>query len=83
MSSFSLVCPYLMDQPSFSRGVELGLLYGRMQQESEIADYFILDNQDQILLLASRLGWNVKEMWNWDAGWFFCHLARRQSDDSM
>ena len=55
-TAYDLVCPFLTDDPVFAYGVEFGLLYARVQSgEDEICDYFCRENQDRILLLASRL----------------------------
>jgi hypothetical protein len=79
MDTYTLVCPFLTDDPAFARGVEFGLLYARMQsgQEDEVQDYFQRENQEQILLLASRLRWQVVEMQPHCRCWFWCHLKRR------
>jgi len=81
MSHYSLICPFLTDNPQFAHGVEFGLLYARMQsQEERISDYFHKENQDQILLLASRQGWYVREMKSFDKSfdkyWFWCVLEK-------
>jgi hypothetical protein len=58
--------------------VEFGLLYSRMQEDSDsISDFFCRDNQDRILLLASRLGWTVREMEPWGRDWFWCEMEKR------
>ena len=46
------------------------MLFARMRRTRFIADYFLRESQDQILLLASRLGWQVVKMkpegdWLW------------------
>ena len=75
MSVYSMMCPFLTDDPQFALGVEFGLLYARMRGEEErISDFFSKENQDQILLLASRLGWHVREMKRGDEYWFWCVL---------
>jgi hypothetical protein len=77
MTTYGLVCPFLTDDPTFAYGVEFGLLFARMRGEEEyIADYFCLDNQDRILLLASRLGWTIRSMKLWDEGWFWCEMEK-------
>ena len=51
--AYGLVCPFLNDDPVYAYGVELGLLYARMNDsDGVIEDYFCRANQDQILLLA-------------------------------
>ncbi len=74
--NYSLVCPFLTDDPQFAYGVEFGLLYAAMRDADEVADYFCLANQDQILLLASRLRWHVVEMEPWGTDWFWVRLEK-------
>jgi hypothetical protein len=78
MPAYGLVCPFLTDDPMFAYGVEFGLLYARMRGGAEaiISDYFCRENQDRILLLASRLGWSVKQIKPWDKDWFWCALEK-------
>ncbi len=78
MPSFDLVCPFLDSSPRYAYGVEFGMLFARMCAEAEgrIAGYFCLANQDQILLLASRLGWSVDELRPWGKDWFWCRLDK-------
>ncbi len=80
MESHSLVVPFLTDDVQFALGVEFGMLYQRMRHGDEdvIEDCFLLENQDRILLLASRLGWHVSEIEGWGEGWFRCRLDRSQ-----
>jgi hypothetical protein len=42
----------------------------------EVGDYFCRSNQENILLLANRLGWNVIEFDPWGKDWFWCLLRR-------
>ena len=73
----TLICPFLNPDPVFAQGVEFGMLYARMRDSDEpVAEYFTRANQDQILLLASRLGWTVAEMKPWDKDWFFCRMEK-------
>ncbi len=79
MATFTLVCPFLTDDPVFAQGVEFGLLYARMRRgRKPIKDYFSRTNQEQILLLANRLGWAVREIEPWDNFWFWCVLEKRE-----
>jgi hypothetical protein len=77
-TTFDLVCPFLDHDPRFAYGVEFGMLFARMRDgdEGEIAGYYCMANQDQILLLASRLGWSVDELRPWGRDWFWCRLER-------
>jgi hypothetical protein len=81
MENHCLVVPFLTDDPAFAHGVEFGILYQRMQQGDEdvIEDCFLLDNQDRILVMASRLGWRAVEMEGWGEGWFRCRLENAPS----
>lgn len=75
---YSLVCPFLTDDPLYALGVEFGMLYARMSRMKmgTIKDYFLLDNQEQVLLLASRLGWSVVKMRVWRKSWVFITLRK-------
>ena len=80
--NYNLVCqfltPFLTDDPVFARGVEFGMLYARMKAETEITDYFTVDNQEQILLLANRLKWTVETMRDSAVpGWFFLRMEKK------
>lgn len=79
----NMVCPFLDRNPRFAYGVEFGLLYARMQLHSEIRDYFCLANQEQILLLVNRMGWQVLEMEDHDGEWFFCHISKKGEFSSV
>ncbi|HEV3118692.1 MAG TPA: hypothetical protein VGY58_16705 [Gemmataceae bacterium] len=71
-----LACPFLDESPTFAYGVEFGLLFARMRREKVIADYFLRRNQDQILLAASRLGWQVLRM-KPQGDWLWIKMKRR------
>jgi hypothetical protein len=76
-TNYTLVCPFLTDEPAFVHGVEFGMLYARMREGADsVSDYFTRDNQDRILLLASRLGWVVHHMKPWGKDWFWCELEK-------
>lgn len=75
MPSNTLVCPLLNDDPMSAYGVEFGRLCSRMRDsDGPVAEFFTRSNQDQILLLACRLGWSVREVKPWDKFWLRCHL---------
>jgi len=76
MASYTLVCPFLNDDPTYSLGVEFGMLYARMQAEDRVADYFSRKNQEQILLAANRLGWRVVEVRSQNKDWFWCEMEK-------
>ena len=79
MAAYTLVCPFLTDDPAFAHGVEFGLLHARMQrgEEDEIGDFFARANQDRVLLLVNRLGWHVHEIKAVDRFWFWCAMKKR------
>ncbi len=78
MTNYSIICPFLTDDPMFAFGVEFGLLFARMRSgEERIGGYFCRQNQDRILLLAGRLGWHVEQMQAWDKDWFWCALGKK------
>lgn len=78
MTSNTLVCPFLNADPVYAFGVEFGMLYVEMRAENPapIARYFTTENQDQILLAASRLGWTVEEIKPWGKDWFWCRMEK-------
>ena len=78
MAAATLLVPFLTDDPVYAYGVEFGMLYSRLRNEAEtvIADCFLTANQEQILLVANRLGWQLIEMKPWVKGWFWCRLER-------
>jgi len=79
MATYDLVCPFLTEDPVYALGVELGLLCAKMRGRCRrIRDYFSRQNQEQILLLANRLGWTVKRISAHDDYWFWCHLERQK-----
>ena len=77
MTNHSLVCPFLTEEPSFAYGVEFGMLRERMRRQKVIQDFFSIENQDRILLLASRTGWKVRKCKRHDKFWFWCELRKK------
>ncbi len=81
-TTHALVVPFLNEDPVYAFGVEFGQLYARMRSGEEvIEDYFTIQNQDQILLMASRLGWRVveceqRERKSWGRDWFWCKMEK-------
>ena len=61
MDAQETLCASLEDCAVYARGVEFGQLLARMQKGKPIADHFALQNREQILSAAKRLGWNVLE----------------------
>jgi len=58
--AWGMVCPFLDRSTAYAHGVEFGILYERMKNEDAIDDIFTIENQEQINLCASRLGWHVE-----------------------
>jgi hypothetical protein len=80
-ATYSLLCPFLDHDPRFAHGVEFGMLWADLTTgtEDRIASYFTTQNQDQILLAASRLGWAVVKMEPWELfpdHWFYLEMER-------
>ena len=61
MDTQERVCASLDGCTAYARGVEFGKLVARMQKGKPIADYFLRQDQEQILEVAIRLGWTVLE----------------------
>jgi hypothetical protein len=81
----TLLCPYLTDEPAFAYGVEFGMLFCAMKRKTKIKGYYLRQNQEQILLLANRLGWNVKKIGRrkdcgkpWEKDWFWLVMIKNQ-----
>lgn len=74
--SYSLVCPFLTDDPNYAYGVELGMLFEQMKIETKIKNYFTMANQEQITLLCNRTGWTIKDMIPWGKDWVFIDMAK-------
>ena len=82
MASHTLVIPFLTDEPLYTHGVEFGMLYVQMRDTEEpISGYFTIENQDQILLAASRMGWRVIKMEPWENQWFWLEMEKPSSSD--
>jgi hypothetical protein len=78
--SYHLACPFLTDSFEFARGVEVGMLWERMKRRRSVNDYFLTANQEQILLMANRLGWEVlslRPVAHGDPQWFHLRMRRR------
>lgn len=75
-----LVLPFLTDDPVFCQGVEVGMLFEQMKRFNEIEGYYLIPNQEQITLMANRLGWEIVEMEPWEDApdeWFFLKMKRK------
>jgi hypothetical protein len=76
MPEYHLLCPFLQESADFAHGVEFGMLFERMKRARKIADYFLRKNQDQILLLASRFGWDVIRLKS-SGDWVWIKMKKR------
>ncbi len=81
MAEFVLEMPFLNHDPNFAFGVEFGMFFAKLLAAEEagvreIEDYFMTENQDQILLAASRRGWRVARMEPWREQWFSLRLEK-------
>ncbi len=80
-SSYSLACPFLNPDPVFAQGAAFGMLWARLRgDEDEIAEYILTEISDQVRVAASRTGWNLVEMKEWEyegkeTGWTFIRLV--------
>lgn len=74
--NWSCIVPFLDRDPKYAYGVEFGMLYEEMKVVDRISDNFCLANQDQILLLMSRLGWRVEHTEVIDKDWFHIEASR-------
>ena len=70
-ANWNCVVPFLDTDPKYAYGVEFGMLRMELKERDEVSGYYCRANQDQILLLLSRLGWNVVKMEIHDADWFW------------
>ena len=69
-SEWGCIVPFLDRDNKYAYGVEFGILYEQLKHSDSISELFCLANQDQILLLLSRLGWRVIKMEALDEFWF-------------
>lgn len=79
MAEFSLVFPFLTDNEDFCLGVEIGMLYEQMKNSDDPRDFdgtYHVKNQDQIFLMANRLGWKVDKFGEPENEWFYCSFKR-------
>jgi hypothetical protein len=82
LGRFWRAVPFLNQSRDFAFGVEFGILFGRMRANPNepIEDMFTTDNQDQILLLASREKWHVESIEKVSKGWFKIHMIPPESE---
>lgn len=59
--SFECVVPFLSDSPEFCAGVEIGMLYRDLSlRPRRLEGTFRVSNDEQILLLARRMGYDAE-----------------------
>lgn len=60
---YTLVAPFLTDDPMFARGVQYGMIYMRLRhtKRNRITEQFVEADEEQIRLMAHRIGWTVKK----------------------
>lgn len=69
-SEYSLALPFLTNDPVFTRGVEIGLLWAALDGGKNPTHSAMIhaDNDEQVIVIASRLGYRLT-MENLDHGW--------------
>jgi hypothetical protein len=83
-AEWELIVPFLTDNPVYARGVEFGMLFEEMKRRPRIIqNYFLRANQEQILLLASRMRYAVVSMKPWDGDWFYLYMEREGGDEQL
>lgn len=64
MSEGGLVLPFDSDDPEFTRGVEVGIIYAAMRYLPPEADRYVrtihTSNLEMVLRMAERAGWSVR-----------------------
>lgn len=70
-TKWGCVVPFLDPDPKYAHGVEFGMLHMELKERDEVSGYYCRANQDQILLLLSRLGWTVGKIESHDEHWFW------------
>lgn len=70
------VVPFLDTDVKYAHGVEFGQLFERLKEADKIHEYITRANQDQVLLLLSRLGWTVETIKEHDENWFYIEANR-------
>lgn len=74
---YSLVVPFLTNDPKFTLGWECGMLYQQLAaRPDELAATVHADNDEQILVMAGRLGYAC-ELAPLAEGWVTVRLTRR------
>jgi hypothetical protein len=71
--------PFLEGEPLYAFGVEFGMWYASCRTKPEHAQHVRTENESQMTLTCSRLGWEVAECRPWedgppDNGWVFLRV---------
>ena len=70
------IVPFLTDTPDFVKGFEVGIVYMAMRHgEAAIGGLYHADNEEQLLLMAHRLGYAVTRERHAD-GWIKMEFVR-------
>jgi hypothetical protein len=67
---WACVLPFLTTSKPFAHGVEVGCLWEQLKSLDRVEGPFHRANQDQILLMLSRLGWTAEKVEPVDEFWF-------------
>lgn len=79
MPKWNLVTPFLDESPSFALGVQFGMLYARLQKKPRVIKEMVSRKlEDQILLTAGHLGYEVTKRKRIDRCWMSITLKRKQ-----
>lgn len=78
--AFSLVAPFLTDDPAFARGVRYGILYQRLQRTKgrRVTATVTEEDEERTRLMAHRIGWRVRRRKN-VSGWICLTFVRVES----
>jgi hypothetical protein len=76
--NWSLITPFLTDDPVFAAGVEFDLLFRRLRDgEKLVKEYIQRKNQDRVLVMAGRLGYEIVRQNPWDKNWLYIEMRKK------
>ena len=85
--NYGLLIPFLNEDPAYCYGVEFGMrvVVPMCRGRRLIKGYFRTENEEQIRLAASRMGYDVVELKPWhhggmETGWVWMKMRRIQRD---
>lgn len=83
--NYSLLVPFLNQDPVYCHGVELGMqvIAPMLRKRRVVKGYFRTENEEQIRLTAGRLGYVLEEVSPWDDGpedngWVYMKMVRKE-----